>query len=111
MQRHLRLRRSADFKKLREHGQRRQRNGLLMSSLPNGLPHNRYGFVVSRKIGKAVRRNRLRRQLREAMRSLNHQLQQGYDIVIVVRRYNEGTDLRALVDTLQHLARQLSITR
>ena len=50
----------------------------------NGLPHNRYGFVTSRAVGKAVTRNRLRRRLREAVRSLS--LVNGWDVVVIGRR-------------------------
>lgn len=58
---------------------------LLLSVLPNALPHNRYGFIVTRRLGKAVERNRLRRRLRELLRLLHPQLQQGYDLVIIAR--------------------------
>ncbi len=45
----------------------------------------RIGIVASRKLGKAVQRNRARRLLREALRHLYPHLAQGYDIVVVAR--------------------------
>jgi ribonuclease P protein component len=49
----------------------------------NGDPWSRYAFSVSKRVGNAVTRNRLRRRLREALRSLP--LREGYDIVVVAR--------------------------
>ena len=61
------------------------RGPLVMYSLPNQLPHCGWGLSVSRRVGTAVRRNRIKRLLREAIRLMQHDLPQGYDAVIVVR--------------------------
>jgi ribonuclease P protein component len=80
-----RLRRTADFGRLRVEGRRFSHQLLTVSVLSNDLPHNRYGFVISRRVGKAVQRNRLRRQLREVIRAVHRDLQFGYDVVFVAR--------------------------
>ena len=46
---------------------------------------NRLGYTVSKKLGNAVTRNRIRRRLREAYRLNSFQLVRGFDIVIVAR--------------------------
>ena len=46
----------------------------------------RIGFTVTRKIGGAVVRNRIKRQLGESFRSLLPELHQPVDIVVVVRK-------------------------
>ena len=51
----------------------------------NRLGHTRVGLTATKKIGKACRRNRARRVIREAYRILEPQLRQGYDIVFVAR--------------------------
>ena len=51
----------------------------------NGLSYNRLGITVSKKIGKAVVRNRAKRRLREVYRITLPDLKSGYDFVLVAR--------------------------
>jgi len=56
---------------------------MVIKALPNGLDISRYGFSVSRRVGKAVVRNRVRRLFREILRQIT--LQAGWDIVFIAR--------------------------
>lgn len=51
----------------------------------NRLGRNRIGITATKKIGKAVQRNRARRVLREAWRQLEDRFPPGYDYVLVAR--------------------------
>ena len=64
---------------------RETRGPLTIYALPNVLSHCRLGLSVSRKVGTAVRRNRIKRLLREAFRLMQHDLPRGYDLIVVVR--------------------------
>ena len=69
----------------RVHGQGKWLGGGLVGfkSRPNDLPQARYGFIVSKRVGKAVVRNRVKRRLREIVRQLD--LKPGTDIVLSAR--------------------------
>jgi len=56
---------------------------VVMRLLPNELSLSRYGFVVGKRVGKAVVRNRIKRLLREIMRQTP--LKPGWDIVFIAR--------------------------
>jgi ribonuclease P protein component len=57
----------------------------MLNVLPNGLTHNRFGFVVSHRVGNAVTRNRIKRRLREVTRYWLPNLPEGFDVVIIAR--------------------------
>lgn len=58
-------------------------NEVVIRVLPNGLDLTRYGFTVSKRVGKAVVRNRVKRLLREIVRQTP--LQPGYDVIFMAR--------------------------
>lgn len=82
---------------------------LRVHSLPNSLNHPRLGLSVSRRVGKAHQRNRIKRLLREAFRLEQHNLEGSLDLVIVVAPHETRTldDYRLL---LIEAARKLNHT-
>ena len=56
---------------------------MVMKALPNGLSLTRYGLSVSRRVGNAVTRNRVKRLFREILRLTP--LQPGWDIIFIAR--------------------------
>ena len=67
---------------------------LVMKARPNGSTLSRYGFSITRKVGKAVQRNRLKRLLKEIMRVQS--LKPGWDIVFMARSAAVGADYHEL---------------
>jgi ribonuclease P protein component len=70
---------------------RRESGPLLVYALPNEADHLRLGLSIGRRCGNAVRRNRLKRLLREAFRLHRAEWPGGYDLMVVIRPHEELT--------------------
>lgn len=100
----LRLTRPAQFNRLRREGLARWAGPLRVAAAPNGLPHCRLGLAISRRVGPAVRRNRVKRMIREAFRLDRHDLPAGYDIAVSAKAHDPATldDYRRWLATALH---------
>jgi len=75
----------------------------------NGTDTNRVGITVSKKLGHAVVRNRVRRRLRDIYRLHEDRFQPGWDIVVVARSKSVGVDFTRLTGAYLHLAEKAGI--
>jgi len=81
----LKLRKHFEFKKVYNTGKVYANDLLVLYIVNNGLEYNRVGFTVSKKVGKSVVRNRVRRKIRECYRLNSGNLKTGYNMVFISR--------------------------
>lgn len=74
---------------------------VVMKALPNQRERSRYGFSVSRRLGGAVVRNRVKRRLREILRSMP--LEAGWDIIFIARPKAAAADFASLEKAVRGL--------
>jgi ribonuclease P protein component len=103
----LRLRKRWEFLAVQRHGKRRSgRYVVVIGALREEGPP-RLGVTVSRKVGSAVIRNRIKRLIREAFRLQQHQLPSCMDLVVVARRDSREATLDDIQRELLNAARSL----
>ena len=81
-----RIRKRRHFLHIQESGVRFKSRDLIFFFLPSNDEKSRFGLTVSKKVGNAVVRNRVKRLLRESIRTHYHTLSDTYDVVIVAKR-------------------------
>jgi ribonuclease P protein component len=103
-----RLRRSGDFARVRQQGRAFSHPWLVVATAPNGEAVTRVGFTVSKRVGKAHVRNRVKRVLRAIVRRYLPALTPGYDVVVISRPIIAAQPFAAVEDVLR---RQLQFAR
>ncbi|WP_130805446.1 ribonuclease P protein component [Senegalia massiliensis] len=86
------LKNNREFRRVYDKGKSLSNKYLVIFFIKNGLEYNRVGFSVTKKIGNAVIRNRVKRLIKEAFRLNSEGINQGYDIIFLSRiRCNQAT--------------------
>ena len=84
---------------------------LVLYARKNHSEHNRVGITVSKKLGHAVVRNRLRRRLREVYRLNEEAFLPGWDIVVVARSKCVNASFQSLTKAYLALGEKAGILR
>jgi ribonuclease P protein component len=82
----FRLKNAAEFRRVYEGGAKKVSRSFVMFALRNGLEHSRFGLTTPRKLGKAHERNRIKRRIREILRTTRPLIPKGFDFVLNPRR-------------------------
>ena len=84
---------------------------MVLYARKNRTGTNRVGITVSKKLGHAVVRNRVRRRLREVYRLNESRFQPGWDIVVVARSRCISASFQDIVSAYLTLAAKAGILR
>ena len=109
MRRDLRLRQRRDFDAVFRLAPSWNGRLLVLRALPNNLAHNRFGFITSKRLGKAVVRNKARRRIRESARVLP--LEQGWDIVFAAKAAAGGATFKEINQSVSDLLAKAGLLR
>ena len=86
MNRRFRLRRSADFKRVRRLGKSFAHPLIVLIKLSNEYGRSRFAVAAGRSVGNAVRRNRAKRLLRAALQPQLELIKPGWDVLLIARQ-------------------------
>ena len=82
----FRLKNAAEFSQVYRKGAKRVSRSFMLFELSNGADYSRFGLTTSRKLGKAHDRNRIKRRVREILRTSRTTIPMGFDYVLNPRR-------------------------
>ncbi len=100
------LKKPSEFSKVYKRGKSFADKYLVMYILPNKLGYTRVGLSVSKKVGNSVRRNRIKRLIRETFR-LNYLSNGNYDIVFIARVRSNDADYAKIEKSMKFLLNKM----
>lgn len=104
MRRANRLRKSSDFALARRRGRSWADHRLALVARPNDSDATRFGFSVSKRIGNAVKRNKVKRRLKSA--AIATPVESGLDLVVIARQGAIAADYYELRRSLRRLLKR-----
>ena len=111
MERRLRVREGERFRQVRQAGASQAHPLMILSYLRNDCGYSRCGFTVNKRIGKAVERNRARRRMTHALRSLLDLVEPGWDLIWIARPGINEAEFTELQDACARLLRRAHLLR
>jgi len=101
-----RIRKNSEYRLVYKYGKYEVSRLCVIYRMPVAKEPTKIGFVTGKKVGNAVARNRARRLMREVYRLHQHEIREGYHIVLVGRtKLSEVTYAEAEKDILYLLRR------
>lgn len=109
MQKTVPLKMNYEFNKVYKKGKFYVGKFIILYILKNRQDNNRLGIAVSKKVGKSVMRNRIRRLIRENYRLFEEVVKSGYDCVFVARSFDSEPGFTDIKKEMKFLFKKLDI--
>ncbi len=108
------LKKNKEFKRVYNNGKSHATRNLVIYYLKReDLENNRYGLSVSKRIGNAVVRNKLKRRLREVIRDFEkeYNFDKSYDIIFIARNPVVDLDYRGIKRDVKKLYKKANLVK
>ena len=104
------IKKDSDFRKVYQRGKSLADRNLVIYTMKNKSDKSRIGISISKKVGKAHERNRIRRCIKEAYRlNIDDKVLGGYDLVFIARINAADKDYRELEKSLKYICKKANI--
>lgn len=102
MEKQISLRKNTDFQRVYKKSKAFYNRDFTILVKNNGLKGPRFGFSISKKVGKANQRNKLKRRLRDIVRN-DYSSINNVDIIIIPKRHTVNFTYAQLKSSLNHI--------
>lgn len=105
MNKQQRIKKNKEFQRIFKKGKSFANRQFIVYVLKNDQPEFRVGLSVSKKVGNAVTRNRIKRYIRQTFLERKDDLMQNADYVIIARQQAAEMDFHESKKSLEHVLR------
>jgi ribonuclease P protein component len=109
MQRQHRLRKKRDFSKVFRVGKSIANRQFVLYFCQNDSDTIRLGISVSKKVGNAVTRNRVKRLVKEVVRAWIPYIRSNFDLVLIARNPTAEMDFSQIKSSIRHLLQKAGL--
>jgi len=103
MNKKQRIKKNAEFQNIFKKGKSFANRQFVVYSLENDQDYFRIGISVSKKVGNAVVRNRIKRYIRQTFLELNDSVSPNKDYIIIARNPAANLDFHETKKSLEHV--------
>lgn len=103
MEKKHRIRKNMEFKKVYKIGKNYWNRNLVLYVSKNNLDNTRIGFTLTKKIGNAVTRNKVRRKMKEICRLNFNNIKEGYDLIFIAKKSTVNLSYDELEKSIIHI--------
>lgn len=103
MEKKKKLRSNRDFRYVYDKGKSFANRYVVIFFIKNSFNYNRVGFSTTKKLGKNVVRNKIKRRMKEIYRLNNNKIKKGYDIIFLSRVAAKEVSYKKLEGAIFHL--------
>lgn len=111
MEKKFRIRKSMEFKKVYNGGKNYWNRNLILYTRLNKLEESRIGITITKKIGNAVVRNKIRRRIKEIYRLNFYRIKGGYDLVFIPKKNVVDISYKELESAVIHILKISSMLK
>lgn len=97
------LPKNSDYKRVTCKNKSYGNKHLILYRKKNGFDYSRFGITITKKVGNSVKRNKIRRRLKEILRDLYAGIEPGYDYVFIVKIQASDISFDELRKTTVHI--------
>ncbi|HLR21681.1 MAG TPA: ribonuclease P protein component [Tissierellaceae bacterium] len=109
MEKRYRLRKNIEFRKIYDHGKNYWNRNLVLYVKRNKLKKTRVGYTITKKVGNAVTRNRLRRRMKEIYRLNYSDIKEGYDLIFICKKNTVNLSYKELESSMVHIMKMARV--
>ena len=103
------IKKNTEFRRIYAKARSVADSNLVLYTLANNTDISRFGISISTKVGNAVVRNKIKRQIKEILRTNCNNILKGYDIIFIVRVKCKEAPFCAIKNSVVHLLKKAKL--